>query len=254
MQQSIESVKSIGQRAELDQTAAKSKVKVLTNNVDVYLNGLKKFLADRLEASKETIASDLNVFKDTSSKDDEKTVRGKLAQLEAAARTRLDDAGKDANAKAQQLLKQVDEIWSKSEIQSLEFAAKTQELAKKASEDAQLAIQHTVGGDDVDDKKKKQKKHKSATVEEVDDDEAPGSLKSKIHNVKAPGSLKSKVHNVKNAAVNRAHEATGKVEEMLHERRDSGFSGSAVPADSENAENVRVTMEEPGSGHRHPRY
>ncbi|KAG0284199.1 hypothetical protein BGZ96_011444 [Linnemannia gamsii] len=237
-QQSVESVKSIGQRAESDQTAAKSKIKILANNVDVYLNGLKDFLADRLEASKETIASDLNVFKDTSSKNDEETVRGKLAQLEAAARTRMDDAGKDAHAKAQQLLRQVDDIWTKSEVQSRELAAKTQELAKKASEDAQLMIQHAVGGDAVDDKKK----HKKSTVE---DEEAPGSLKSKIQSVK-------------DTAWNRAHEAADKVEDILHERRDSGFSGSAVPApgsdDAESANNVRVVMEEPGSGHRHHRY
>ncbi|KAG9065929.1 hypothetical protein KI688_002226 [Linnemannia hyalina] len=232
-QQSIESVKNMGQRAESDQTAAKSKVKVLANNVDVYLNGLKDFLADRLQASTETIASELNVFKDTSSKDDEETVRGKLAQLEAAARTRMDDAGKDAHTKAQQLLKQVDEIWSKSEAQSRELAAKAQELARKASEDAQLAIQHATGGDTVDDKERKQKKF---TVEE------------------APGSLRSKIHSLKDAAVNHANEATHKVEEMLHERRDSGFSGGAVPADSENSDNVRVVVEEPGSGHRHHRH
>ncbi|KAK5799016.1 hypothetical protein F5H01DRAFT_418161 [Linnemannia elongata] len=251
-EQSIESVKNIGQRAESDQTAAKSKVKVLSNNVEVYLNGLKDFLADRLEASKETIASDLNVFKDTSSKDDEKTVRDKLAQLETAARTRMDDAGKDAHAKAQQLLKQVEEIWSKSEVQSRELAAKAQELAKKTSEDAQWAIKHAVGSDEVDDKK------------EVKDEEAPGSLKRKFHSGKdtaanraheeAPGSLKSKIHSVKDAAANRAHEATDKVEKILQERRDSGFSGSAIPADSENADNVRVVTEEPGSGHRHHRY
>ncbi|KAG0054793.1 hypothetical protein BGZ90_005896, partial [Linnemannia elongata] len=251
-EQSIESVKNIGQRAESDQMAAKSKVKVLSNNVEVYLNGLKDFLADRLEASKETIASDLNVFKDTSSKDDEKTVRDKLAQLETAARTRMDDAGKDAHAKAQQLLKQVEEIWSKSEVQSRELAAKAQELAKKTSEDAQWAIKHAVGSDEVDDKK------------EVKDEEAPGSLKRKFHSGKdtaanraheeAPGSLKSKIHSVKDAAANRAHEATDKVEKILQERRDSGFSGSAIPADSENADNVRVVTEEPGSGHRHHRY
>ncbi|KAF9142823.1 hypothetical protein BGX30_002098 [Mortierella sp. GBA39] len=233
-QQSIESVKNIGQRAESDQTAAKSKVKVLANNVDVYLNGLKDFLADRLQASTETIASELNVFKDTSSKGDEETVRGKLAQLEAAARTRMDDAGKDAHTKAQQLLKQVDEIWSKSEVQSRELAAKAQELARKASEDALLAIQHAVGGDAVDDKK--ERKQKKSTVEE------------------APGSLRSKIHSVKDAAVNHVNEATHKVEEMLHERRDSGFSDGAIPADSENADNVRVVVEEPGSGHRHRRH
>ncbi|KAF9549286.1 hypothetical protein EC957_004200 [Mortierella hygrophila] len=232
-QQSIESVKNIGQRAESDQTAAKSKVKVLANNVDVYLNGLKDFLADRLQASTETIASELNVFKDTSSKDDEETVRGKLAQLEAAARTRMDDAGKDAHTKAQQLLKQVDEIWSQSEAQSRELAAKAQELARKASEDAQLAIQHAAGGDAVDDKERKQKK---STVEE------------------APGSLRSKIHSVKDTVVNHANEAKQKVDEMLHDRRDSGFSGGDVPADSENSDNVRVVVEEPGSGHRHHRH
>jgi hypothetical protein len=246
-QQAIEAVKNIGQRAESDQKAAKSKVKILANNIDVYLNGLKDFLADRLEASKETIASDLNVFKDTSSKNDEETVRGKLAQLEAAARTRLDDAGKDAHAKAQQLLRKVDDIWTKAEVQSRELAAKTQELANKARDDVQWAIQHAVGGDAVDEdkKEKKSKKQNKATVEEVEDEEAPGSLKSKIHSAK-------------DAAWNRAHEATDKIEDILHERRDSGFSGSAVPApgsdDADAADNVRVAMEEPGSGHRHHRY
>ncbi|KAG0273021.1 hypothetical protein BGZ95_011176 [Linnemannia exigua] len=228
-QQSVESVKSIGQRAEADQTAAKSKVKVLANNVDVYLNGLKDFLADRLEASKETIASELSVFKDTSSKDDEETVRGKLAQLEAAARTRLDSAGKDAHAKAQQLLKQVDEIWSKSETQSRELAEKTQELAKKASEDAKLTVQHVVGNND------KKGKGKKEMVEEVEDTEAPGSLKSKIQSVK-------------DAAANRAHEASGKLDEMINDKSEGGSTGDA------EASNVRVAVEEPGSGHRHHRH
>ncbi|KAF9119996.1 hypothetical protein BGW39_011750, partial [Mortierella sp. 14UC] len=225
-QQSVESVKNIGQRAESDQTAAKSKVKVLANNVDVYLNGLKDFLADRLEAAKETIASDLSVFKDTSSKDDEETVRGKLAQLEAAAKTRLDSAGKDAHAKAQQLLNQVDEIWSKSEAQSRELAEKAQELALKASEDAKLTIQNAVGGGGDKDKGKK------ATVEEVEDTEAPGSLKSKIQSVK-------------DAAANRVQEASGKIDEILHDRKE---------ADDAEASNVRVANEEPGSGHRHHRH
>ncbi|KAF9908816.1 hypothetical protein EC991_009519 [Linnemannia zychae] len=226
-QQSVQSVKSIGQRAESDQTAAKSKIKVLANNVDVYLNGLKDFLADRLEASKETIASDLSVFKDTSSKDDEETVRNKLAQLEAAARTRLDSAGKDAHAKAQQLLKQVDEIWAKSETQSRELAEKAQELAMKASEDAKLMAQNAVGGGG--DKKGKDKK---TTVEEVEDTEAPGSLKSKIQSVK-------------DAAANHAQEASGKINEILHDRKE---------ADDAEASNVRVANEEPGSGHRHHRH
>ncbi|KAK3842137.1 MAG: hypothetical protein J3R72DRAFT_143506 [Linnemannia gamsii] len=225
-QQSVESLKIIGQRAENDQTAAKSKVKVLANNVDVYLNGLKDFLADRLEASKETIASELSVFKDTSSKDDEETVQSKLAQLETAARARLDSAGKDAHAKAQQLLKQVDEIWSKSEIQSRELAEKTQELAKKASEDAKLMIQHAVGSDD------KKSKGKKEMIEEVEDAEAPGSLKSKIQSVK-------------DATANRAQEASGKLNEMINDRKETGSTGDA------EANNVRVAMEEPGSGHRH---
>ncbi|KAF9080119.1 hypothetical protein BGX23_002615, partial [Mortierella sp. AD031] len=214
-QQSVESVKRIGQRAEEDQTAAKSKVNVLANNVDVYLNGLKDFLADRLEASKETVASELSVFKDTSSKDDEETVRGKLTQLEAAARTRLDEAGRDAHAKAQQLLKQVDEIWSKSEAQSRELAEKTQALAKKASEDARLSIQYAAG-----------------VAEEK--------------GAEAEGAIKDTMQSVKEAAANRAQEATGKMQEILHERKDD--SGGV------DTDNIRIALEEPGSGHRHHRH
>jgi hypothetical protein len=222
-QHSIESVKKIGQRADSDQKAAKAKVKILANNVDVYLNGLRNFLAERLEASKETIASDLSVFKDTSSKDDEETLQGKLAKLETTARARLNAAEKDAHAKAQQLLKQVDEIWSKSEALSLEFVERAQELVLKASEDAKLTLWNTASGDDVESKGKRM------MVEVVRD-------------TKEPGSVRSRVRSAKDTATDRIQGVAGKLGEMTHDRGE---------VDDAAASNVRIANEEPGSGHRH---
>ncbi|KAG0333035.1 hypothetical protein BG000_009530, partial [Podila horticola] len=65
-QQQVDSIKKIGQRTETHQGTSKSKAQILTNNVDVYITGLRDFLSERLAASRETLASELGVFKDTS--------------------------------------------------------------------------------------------------------------------------------------------------------------------------------------------
>ncbi|KAG0015001.1 hypothetical protein BGZ80_010099 [Entomortierella chlamydospora] len=133
---SVESIKNIVLKSSDDLEAAKSKAKVMSNNVEVYLSGLKGFLEDRLAASKETVASELSAFKDTSSEDDEKTLIDKIAELDQAAKSRLEQAGQDAHNKVQELLHQVSELWSESEDKSQEFVQLTRNLAKKAREDA----------------------------------------------------------------------------------------------------------------------
>ncbi|KAG0004224.1 hypothetical protein BGZ79_009890 [Entomortierella chlamydospora] len=133
---SVESIKNIVLKSSDDLEAAKSKAKVMSNNVEVYLSGLKGFLEDRLAASKETVASELSAFKDTSSEDDEKALIDKIAELDQAAKSRLEQAGQDAHNKVQELLHQVSELWSESEDKSQEFVQLTRNLAKKAREDA----------------------------------------------------------------------------------------------------------------------
>ncbi|KAF9959262.1 hypothetical protein BGZ65_000610 [Modicella reniformis] len=145
-QNSVDSIKKIGQKAEEEQAAAKSKAQVLSNNVEVYLTGFWDILSDRLAASKVTVVSDLNVFKDTSSKDDDKTLRGKLEELERSARTRLESTGSNTRNKAQELLKQVEEIWSQSEAKSREYVERTRELALKAREDVKASVLAATGG------------------------------------------------------------------------------------------------------------
>ncbi|KAF9347547.1 hypothetical protein BGX26_000982 [Mortierella sp. AD094] len=139
--QSVEAIKDIVHKSSDDQEAAKSKAKVLSNNVEVYLSGLKGFLEDRLAASKETVASELSAFKDTSSKDDENTLTAKIAELNQAAMGRLDQAGQNAHDKVQELMHQVSEMWSQSEDKSQEFVQLTRNLAKKTREDAKAAFQ-----------------------------------------------------------------------------------------------------------------
>ncbi|KAG0250713.1 hypothetical protein BG011_008148 [Mortierella polycephala] len=135
-QQSAESTKKIGTKTEESQRAAKSRVKALSADVEVYLSGLKGFLADRLAALKEPVVSEMSVFKDTSSKSDEKTARAKFAELEEMARNKLEESGKDAQMKAQKLLNQVDEIWAESEAESQEYVRRTRELTQQAIEEA----------------------------------------------------------------------------------------------------------------------
>ncbi|KAF9115640.1 hypothetical protein BGX27_007067 [Mortierella sp. AM989] len=139
---SVESIKNIVHQADDDQTAAKSKAQVLSNNVEVYLSGLKSFLEDRLAASKETVASELSVFKDTSSKDDENTLSAKILELEQAAKGKLSQAGEDAHSKVQELLKQVRELWNQSEAKSQEYVQLTRQLAKEAREEAKASFQN----------------------------------------------------------------------------------------------------------------
>ncbi|KAF9173658.1 hypothetical protein BGX21_010980 [Mortierella sp. AD011] len=133
---SVESIKDIVLKSSDDLDAAKSKAKVMSNNVEVYLSGLKGFLEDRLAASKETVASELSAFKGTSSEDDKKVLIDKIAELDQAAKSRLDQAGQDAHNKVQELLHQVSELWSESEDKSQEFVQLTRNLAKKTREDA----------------------------------------------------------------------------------------------------------------------
>ncbi|KAF9300134.1 hypothetical protein BGZ74_008257 [Mortierella antarctica] len=142
-QQQVDSIKKIGQRAETHQGAGKSKAQILTNNVDVYITGLRDFLSERLAASRETVASELGVFKDTSSADDEHQAREKLAALEKGAREKLKTAGADARDKAHELLKQIDEIWAQSEAMSKEYVQRTRDLAVTAGEEAKVAIRGT---------------------------------------------------------------------------------------------------------------
>ncbi|KAG0021514.1 hypothetical protein BGZ81_008891 [Podila clonocystis] len=144
-QQQVDSIKKIGQRTETHQGAGKSKAQILANNVDVYITGLRDFLSERLAASRETVASELGVFKDTSSEDDEYQAREKLAALEQGAREKLKTAGADARDKAHELLKQIEEIWAQSEAKSKEYVQRTRELAVTAGEEAKVAIQGTKG-------------------------------------------------------------------------------------------------------------
>ncbi|KAG0326021.1 hypothetical protein BGZ99_010242 [Dissophora globulifera] len=184
-ERSVDSIKMIGLRAEEDQKAAKSKAQTVANNVEVYLVGLKDFLADRLAASKETVVSDLSVFKDTSSENDEKTVRNKLTELEQAARSRLESAGLDARTKAQQLMKQVDEIWSQSEKTTLDYVQRTHALANQAREEAKTSI-------------------KSST------DAASDKVET----------IKSKIHSTNKNAQDRVQDTAGKVRDAINQKME----------------------------------
>ncbi|KAF9432311.1 hypothetical protein BGZ76_010973 [Entomortierella beljakovae] len=139
---SVESIKKIGLKAMDEQRAAHSKAQVLSNNIEVYLSGLTGFLEDRLTASKETVDSDLSVFKDTSSKIDGKILTDKIQELELAARSRLEKAGKDAHGKVQELLNQANEVWTQSESKSHDYLQLTRGLAKTAREKAKAAFQN----------------------------------------------------------------------------------------------------------------
>ncbi|KAF9430221.1 hypothetical protein BGZ94_007841 [Podila epigama] len=138
-----ESIKKIGQRAEDHQGAAKVKTQTLKNNVEVYIAGLRDFLAERLAASKETLASELRMFTDTSSEDDKKSARAKLAVMELSAKDKLEKAGSEAREKSHELLKQVEHIWNKSQSSSKEYVQRTRELALRAGEDAKVTLQHS---------------------------------------------------------------------------------------------------------------
>ncbi|KAI8596459.1 hypothetical protein EDD21DRAFT_388165 [Dissophora ornata] len=138
-QRSVESIKKITLKAEEDQKVAKSKAEVLSNNAEVLLTGTTEFWSRRLAASKETAASELSAFKDTSSEDDEKTVRSKLAELELTAKGKLEETGSDVRQKTKQLLKQIDEIWSQSEADSQEYVKRMRELTEKEQEEAEEA-------------------------------------------------------------------------------------------------------------------
>ncbi|KAG0085340.1 hypothetical protein BGZ92_009067 [Podila epicladia] len=171
-QQQVDSIKKIGQRTETHQGAGKSKAQILTNNVDVYITGLRDFLSERLAAARETVASELGVFKDTSSAHDEHQAREKLVALEQGAREKLKTAGKDARDKAHELLKQIEEIWAQSEAKSKEYVQRTRDLAATAGEEAKLAIQGT--------KEPKGPKKAKGVVDETEPDvrvapEEPGS-------------------------------------------------------------------------------
>ncbi|KAF9383493.1 hypothetical protein CPC16_008889 [Podila verticillata] len=169
-QQQVDSIKKIGQRTETQQGSGKSKAQTLTNNVDVYITGLRNFLSERLAASKETVVSELGVFKDTSSEDDEHQAAEKLAALEQLARDKLKTAGTDARDKAHELLKQIEEIWAQSEAKSKEYVQQTRDLAVTAGEEAKVAVQGV----------KEKAKGKAKGVDETEPDvrvapEEPGS-------------------------------------------------------------------------------
>ncbi|KAF9931135.1 hypothetical protein FBU30_010755 [Linnemannia zychae] len=234
--QSAESIEKIDQRVQSDKAAAKAKLVALNNNVYANLNDLKSALVDRLETSKKTIMSDINMLKDTS-KEEEESVRNKLTQLEMAAKARWEKASNDGRDMVNQLLRQADEIWANSEAQSREFVEKTQTLVKNASNDAKLAIQHAVGYEDTAQDEEKSKKYKEKmTIEDED----------------APGSLKSKLHSAKDSAALHVQETTDKMEEVFHEMKDTFSPPSS--GDEELIENIQVAPEEPSSGHRHHRY
>ncbi|KAG0213071.1 hypothetical protein BGX28_005092 [Mortierella sp. GBA30] len=204
-QRSVDSIKHIGQKAEEGQDVAKSKAQILEHNVEVYLSGLKDFLMDRLAASKETVTAELNVFKDTSSEDDEKTVRTKLTELESAAKAKLEETSMEAHNKAQTLLKQVEDLWAQSENKSRQYVERTRQLAQKAGDDVMAAARES----------------------------------------------KEKIQAAKDEAQNRVQEAADKLGEMLTEKRQQQ---QQQPTDAEAEPNIRIAMEEPGSGHRHHRH
>ncbi|KAI1304668.1 hypothetical protein EDD11_005068 [Mortierella claussenii] len=232
-QRSADSIKTMGQKAEEDQKAAKKKVKVLSNNVEVYLTGLKSFLTDRLAASKETAASELHVFRDTSSEDDEKTVLAKLSELEKTARSKLETAGSDARSQAEELLKQVDEIWSQSEATSRDYAKRTSELVQKAKEDAQNSFKQAASAAGAEVKQKEE------------------FIKGKVQSTK--DDAKGKIQSTKDDAKERVREATDKVRDVLQDKKEQ-VQNRAAETDEGHEPNVRVAKEEPGSGHRHHRH
>lgn len=169
-QQQVDSIKKIDQQTETQQGSGNSKAQTLTNNVDVYITGLRDFLSERLAASKETVVSELGVFKDTSSEDDEHQATEKLAALEQLARDKLKTAGTDARDKAHELLKQIEEIWAQSEAKSKEYVQRTKDLTVTAGEEAKVAIQGA----------KEKAKGKAKWVDETEPDvrvapEEPGS-------------------------------------------------------------------------------
>ncbi|KAG0052162.1 hypothetical protein BGZ83_002935 [Gryganskiella cystojenkinii] len=221
-QKSMDSIKSISQKTEHDRRAAKSKVDILTNNVEVYLSGLKSFLSDRLAATKETVVSELSVFRDESSADDDKTASAKLAQLDAAARARLESAGGDARTKAHQLLKQVDDVWLQSEVKSQEYVERMRELAKKASEDAQASL----------------KKAKTGSEQKI------ASTKDET--------IKEKVHSTAEHVRDAVHDAAAKAFPSNNQPGQDQQQKAFVIRDSDPG--IPIAMEEPGSGHRHHRH
>ncbi|KAF9978595.1 hypothetical protein BGZ65_006935 [Modicella reniformis] len=77
----------------------------------------------------QTVVSELNVSKVTSSEDVENW------EFERSGST-----GSDARSKAQELLKQVGKIWSQSEAKSREYVECTCELALKAREETEASV------------------------------------------------------------------------------------------------------------------
>ena len=63
-----------------------------------------------------------------------------LAQLEETAKKRLEETGSGAYAKARELLRQIDEVWLKSEAKSREYVERTRELYMKAVKDAKAHL------------------------------------------------------------------------------------------------------------------
>ncbi|KAK3819551.1 MAG: hypothetical protein J3Q66DRAFT_334862 [Benniella sp.] len=143
---SVDSIKKIGLKADEERAAAMSRAQTLSNNVEVYLSGLREFLSDRLSASMATAASELDVFKGTSNEDDHKTVRDKLEELEKSARSKLESAGSEAHTKAKQLMKQAEDIQADAEVKLREYAQRTRQLASEARDEVKGKVQSVQGG------------------------------------------------------------------------------------------------------------
>ena len=143
---SVDSIKKIGLKADEERVAAMSRAQALSNNIEVYLSGLREFLSDRLAASMATAASELEVFRGTSNEDDHKTVRDKLEELEKSARSKLESAGSEAHTKAKQLMKQAEDIHADAEVKLRDYAQRTRQLASKARDEVKGKVQSVQEG------------------------------------------------------------------------------------------------------------
>ncbi|KAF9979142.1 hypothetical protein BGZ73_005310 [Actinomortierella ambigua] len=243
-QQADKVAAEITHHAKEKQQEGQSKIKLLTTHIETFVNGLRGFLLDRLEAAKQTALVDFNVFKDTSSNKDETTVKGKLLHLEEQGRKRVEDVGADVSKKAKLLLDEAQKLWATSEQQTKEMIEKLQarsleaaEQAKKAAEDARTSVKSKV--DDATANIKDATGQKQSTKEET--------LK---------GKLEEATDKVRSTVKETAEHVQADIKAALTPgENDSSQKNSNPFFDGPQSEpNVKVAYEEPRSGHRHRRH